>query len=339
MENQEKELEEGKNEEEEKLKKETKKDSKNYLNPIAVEELLFMFILVNDITKLILQDKELSHEKIYQEIRCHSEKYYIDNRRYYSNSQFIFHEDITINHNNADIIIEGWDKLEYEDINKALEMHEISETGFLNIPRLVLLLSEESFWNGLYDKAKNNGNYSINDYHDSFCILKEELQSYSEKIETLSYIPVGIKKCYRLALSTSRKIISMSEMTVKAKSLFLYKLLTEAGVKEDRNLSEIARFIAKLIGSDENTIYGYFKHIKKAPMERKKGEYISGAVDEIMNACQSLLKTGQGTESVFKKVYADFVVMKEKECDTLKQYAYKKHHTQTLSDNPQNIAE
>lgn len=63
MENQEKELEEGKNEEEEKLKKETKKDSKNYLNPMAVEELLFMFILVNDITKLILQDKELSHEK------------------------------------------------------------------------------------------------------------------------------------------------------------------------------------------------------------------------------------------------------------------------------------
>lgn len=33
-------------------------------------------------------------------------------------------------------------------------MHEISETGFLNIPRLVLLLSEESFWSGLYDKAK-----------------------------------------------------------------------------------------------------------------------------------------------------------------------------------------
>lgn len=30
---------------------------------MAVEELLFMFILVNDITKLILQDKELSHEK------------------------------------------------------------------------------------------------------------------------------------------------------------------------------------------------------------------------------------------------------------------------------------
>lgn len=73
-------------------------------------------------------------------------------------------------------------------------------------------------------------------------------------------------------------------------------------------------------------------------MERKKGEYISGSVDEIMKACQSLLKTEQGTESVFKKVYADFVVMKEEECNTLKQYAYKKYHTQTLPDNPQDIA-
>lgn len=65
----------------------------------------------------------------------------------------------------------------------------------------------------------------------------------------------------------------MSEMTVKAKSLFLYKLLTEAGVKEDRNLSEIARFIAKLISSDENTIYGYFKHIKKPQWSEKRRVY------------------------------------------------------------------
>ena len=74
-------------------------------------------------------------------------------------------------------------------------------------------------------------------------------------------------------------------------------------------------------------------------MNRKKGEYISGSVNEIMEACQSLLKVEQGTESVFKKVYTDLVAMKEEECNKKKQYADKEHNTQTLSYNQQDIAE
>lgn len=313
MENQEKELEEKPN-------KEEQEDSKESFIPMATEELLFMINLVNEIVELILKDKEYSHEKTYQKIRCRSEKYYMDNRGYYLEKQFIFHEDIIINHNNANIIIEGLDKLQYEDMDKALEMHEISETGFLGISRLILLLSNKSFWDELYEEAKKDKKPSIKDYSDGFYLLKEKLQSHSKEVEMLSYIPISIKKTYKLALSILENMFPINRMTEKAKSLFLYKLLIKAGVEKKGNGLKIAHFIAKLTDGDEKTIYGYFKMINKEPKERRKlaGEYIGSSCSEIIKACEPLLNRKQSTESVFEQIYHDFVVMKEEECDIRK---------------------
>lgn len=315
---------------------EINKNSNESINPIAIEELLFMLLVIKDVISQILQDKKFSHEKTFQKIRDYVEKYYADNRLYYSKNKFIFHEDIIINKNVADICIDKLDELQYEDVYKQLEVHEIVENGFLSIPRLIYLLSEKSFWDGLYNEAKKQGPDFAN-YND-FLQIKKELQNYSNEIGIQLYIPINVKRWCRFALDTASKMINSNEMTVKAKSLFLYKPLTEAGI-ENKNQTSIASFIAMLIGGDKDTIYGYFKHIKKSPMNRKKGEYISGSVNEIMEACQSLLKVEQGTESVFKKVYTDLVAMKEEECNKLKQYADKEHNTQTLSYNPQDIAE